>query len=130
MCLLIAGDYLVCKMCGYMMSFEQSGAGADVISVDAAREISFRLKRKSYNLAIVMHAADNILELSTQIANYCFVLFHRDKVSHPVPLLNLPINYLRAWNMSEYMLNIISFLEIAKDSPDDVFPKNKGKDKE
>jgi hypothetical protein len=113
-----------------MMSFEQSGAGADVISVDAAREISFRLKRKSYNLAIVMHAADNILELSTQIANYCFVLFHHDKVSHPVPLLNLPINYLRALNMSEYMLNIISFLEIAKDSPVDVFPKNKGKDKE
>ena len=111
------------RLCGYIISFEQPGALAGVTSVDAVRENDFRLKRKSYDLAIDMHSADNMLELSKQITNYYFALFHHDIVSHPAPPLTAPINHLRACNMSEYMLNITSFPETEKDSPDDVFPE-------
>jgi len=38
----INGGYSICKICGYMMSYEQPGAGADVISLDAVREKNFR----------------------------------------------------------------------------------------
>jgi len=38
----IAGGYLKCKVCGYMMSFEQPSAGAEVVSVDAVRERNYR----------------------------------------------------------------------------------------
>jgi len=39
----ISGEYMVCKECGYMMSQEQPGAGAEVVSLDTVREKNFNL---------------------------------------------------------------------------------------
>ena len=39
----IAGGYSMCKGCGYMMSHNQPGAGAEVVSVDAVREKNFNI---------------------------------------------------------------------------------------
>jgi 2-polyprenyl-3-methyl-5-hydroxy-6-metoxy-1,4-benzoquinol methylase len=39
----IAGGYSMCKVCGFLMSHEQPGAGAEVVSLDAVREKNFRL---------------------------------------------------------------------------------------
>jgi len=36
------GGYSMCKTCGYMMSHEQPGAGAEVVSLDAVREKNYR----------------------------------------------------------------------------------------
>jgi len=38
----ITGAYLKCNACGYMMSQEQPGAGAEVVSLDAVREKNYR----------------------------------------------------------------------------------------
>ena len=38
----ISGSYSICKSCRYMMSEEQPGAGAEVISLEAVREKNFR----------------------------------------------------------------------------------------
>jgi len=38
----LAGGYSMCKACGYMMSQEQPGAGAEVVSLDAVREKNYR----------------------------------------------------------------------------------------
>jgi len=38
----VSGCYSKCKSCGYMMSHEQPGAGAEVVSLDAVREKNFR----------------------------------------------------------------------------------------
>jgi 2-polyprenyl-3-methyl-5-hydroxy-6-metoxy-1,4-benzoquinol methylase len=38
----IAGGYSMCKTCGYMVSYEKPGAGAEVVSLDAVREKNYR----------------------------------------------------------------------------------------
>jgi SAM-dependent methyltransferase len=38
----IVGGYLKCKTCGYMMSQEQPGAGAEVVSLNAVRDKNYR----------------------------------------------------------------------------------------
>jgi len=48
----IAGGFLKCKACGYMMSCEQPGAGAEVVSVDVVRERNYRFYMGFYGIIV------------------------------------------------------------------------------
>ena len=65
----ISGEYSICKICDYMMSREQPGAGAEVESLETVREKNFR-----YICKIIkekMPQAKTILDVGS--SNGCFI---------------------------------------------------------